>query len=402
MTRTLTDATTDSLEQRLLRLESIVAAARTEQAGIVAELDTRQIPLADGCRSMREWLAGRLGVTDETAGALTRLAHSEHNQVRTAAGHGELSFDQAIAADRLAALVGEGKALEVAVTHDIAGMRRLTARHRRITPGDERDIFDGRHFVMQPNLDRTAYRAWGLLPGLDGSIVEKAMFERADEFPARPDGTQGPIGQRMADALVAVCQDSLTDNTETSGATLLATVFVDTDLASTTSGEAGATVAAGPGVGPLTLEEILCGGAVEVITTDCGRPTWSSQATKVIPAAVRRFVLHRDGGACTADGCSSRYRLQPHHIRRRADGGTHDPANLTTLCWFHHHIVVHRMGYAIDPDSLPHRRRFLRPTGVRGPPAFRDPSLGSSAAPAAPLTGASARLTRSGGAHTSR
>ncbi len=367
MEHPLTAATTDALELRLLRLESIVAAARTEQAGIVAELDTRQIPLADGCRSMREWLAGRLGVTNDTAASLKRLAHSEHHEVHSMAG-GELSFDPAVEADRLAALVGENRAIDAAVTHDIAGMRRLTARHRRITHGDERDIFEGRHFVMQPNLDRTAYRAWGSLPGIDGSIVEKALFERADEFPSLPDGTQGTIGQRMADALVAVCRDSLTGETETSGATLMATVFVDAGLASATSGEAGATVAAGPRVGQLTLEEILCGGAVEVITTDYGRPTWSSHATRAIPPAVRRFVLHRDGGACTADVCSSRYRLQPHHVRRRADGGTHDPANLTTLCFFHHHIVIHRMGYRIEPDSPPQRRRFLRPTGVRGPP----------------------------------
>jgi len=132
MEHPLTTATTDALEQRLLRLESVVAAARTEQAGIVAELDTRQVPLADGCRSMREWLAGRLGVTNDTAGSLGRLAHSQHHDVRRMAGRGELSFDQAVEADRLAALVGETQAIDAAVTHDIAGMRRLTARHRRI------------------------------------------------------------------------------------------------------------------------------------------------------------------------------------------------------------------------------------------------------------------------------
>lgn len=369
MKTTLAEATTDTLEQRLLRLESIVAAARTEQAGIVAEFDTRQVPLADGCRSMREWLAGRLGVTNETAGALARLAHTEHEEVRSTAGRGELSFDQAIAADRLAALVGQDQALEAVFTHDLAGMRRLTANHRRITPGDERDIFDGRHFVLQPNLDRTSYRAWGLLPGIDGSIVEKTLFDRADGFPARPDGTHGPIGQRMADALLSVCQDSMTNGDEKStSTTTTATVFVDADPATATSGEAGATVVSGPRVGPLTLEQVLCGGTVEVITTRHGVPTWSSPATKVIPPAVRRFVLHRDGGACTADGCSSRYRLQPHHIRPRSKGGTHDPANLTTLCWFHHHVVVHRMGFGIDPKSPPQRRRFLRPVAGPEPP----------------------------------
>ena len=130
-------------------------------------------------------------------------------------------------------------------------------------------------------------------------------------------------------------------------------------------------MAAGPKVGPLTLEEILCGGTVQVITNDCERPTWSSQATRAIPPAVRWFVLHRDGGACTADGCSSRYRLQPHHVRRRADGGDHDPANLTTLCWFHHHIVVHRMGYRIDPDTTP-------PPQVPPPNRGPRPALGAS------------------------
>ena len=223
MEHRLTAATTDALEQRLFRLESIVAAARTEQADIVAELDTRQIPIADGCRSMREWLAGRLCVTNDTASSLSRLARSENRDVCRMARRGELSFDQAVEADRLACLVGEGQALDAAFTHDIAGMRRLISQHRRITRCDERDIFDSRHFVMQPNLDRTAYRAWGALPGIDGSIVEKALFERADEFPARPDGTQGPVGQRMADALVAVCQDSLAGEVETAGATLMAT-----------------------------------------------------------------------------------------------------------------------------------------------------------------------------------
>lgn len=364
----LANATTDALEQRLLRLESIVAAARAEQARIVGELDARQIPLADGCRSMREWLGGRLGLTSDTAGSLTRLARSDHQTVRRLAERGELSFDQAVEADRLATVLDEERAVDAAFAYDVAGMRRLTAHHRRMSRRGERDLFDQRFFVMQPNLDRTAYRAWGSLPGIDGSVVEKALFERADTFPPLPDGTKGSIGQRMADALVSVCQDSLAGSDDSAATTLVATVFVDAEVASATAGEAGATVAGGPRVGPLTLEEILCGGAVEVITTERGRPTWSSPSTKTIPPAVRSFVLHRDRGTCSADGCTSRYRLQPHHIRPRTAGGTHDPTNLTTLCWFHHHVVIHRMDYSIDPDSPPHRRRFLRPDDGRGPP----------------------------------
>ena len=50
-------------------LESVVAVVRAEQAGIVAELDARQVPLGDGCRSTVEWLSGRLNLAAETAGA---------------------------------------------------------------------------------------------------------------------------------------------------------------------------------------------------------------------------------------------------------------------------------------------------------------------------------------------
>ena len=59
-----------------------MAAARASQAEIVEELDMRQVPLADGCRSMREWLAGRLGLNNDIASSLARLAKSDHREVR--------------------------------------------------------------------------------------------------------------------------------------------------------------------------------------------------------------------------------------------------------------------------------------------------------------------------------
>lgn len=365
---------TDSLEQRLLQLEAGVSTARAEQAAIVAELDARQVPTGDGCRSMPEWLAGRLTVSPETARSLTRLSRSSHDRITEAVTDGAMSVDQAVETVRLADLIGEDRALDASAILDVAGLRREIALRRRLTPAEEQDVFDGRHFVLQPTLDRSGYRAWGMLPGLDGSVVEKALFERADSFPAPPEGHRGPIGQRLADALVSVCEDSLTRDGD-GDATVLTTVFVDAALAALTRGEAGASVASGPRIGPLTLEQILCDGKVEVTAIESGKPVSSSAATRTIPPAVRRFVLHRDGGTCTADGCSSRYRLQPHHIRERSRGGDHDPDNLTTLCWYHHHVVVHRNGYRISPASPPLRRRFLRP-GRGTEPARGSPSIG--------------------------
>jgi hypothetical protein len=118
----------------------------------------------------------------------------------------------------------------------------------------------------------------------------------------------------------------------------LVSVFADLDAVASSGGELGAEIEYGPRVGPETLREALCNGAVRLIGIEHGRPVVTSDAAHTIPGAIRAFVARRDS-RCTIDGCRSRYRLQPHHIRHRVHGGTHDPANLTTLCWYHHHVA---------------------------------------------------------------
>ncbi len=65
-------ASTDGLEQELLDLEALVARARSRQLDLLAELDRRQVATADGCRTMVEWVSGRLDVGPETASSLVR------------------------------------------------------------------------------------------------------------------------------------------------------------------------------------------------------------------------------------------------------------------------------------------------------------------------------------------
>jgi hypothetical protein len=47
-------------------------------------------------------------------------------------------------------------------------------------------------------------------------------------------------------------------------------------------------------------------------------------------AALRAFVIRRDGGKCVRCGSSSR--LVADHILSRRNGGTHHPDNLQCLC----------------------------------------------------------------------
>ena len=192
---------------------------------------------------------------------------------------------------------------------------------------------------MQPSLDQSTWRLYGMLPGVEGKIVEDALARRADELPSPEADMRPSLPQRNADA-----------------------------LGEETKGEKGAEIAAGPRVGPATLERMLCEGRTHVISVAAGKPVRASAAVRAIPAASRRFVIWRDGG-CVVEGCSSRYRLQPHHIVPWAGGGTHEPENLATLCWYHHHVVIHGSGFSVDLASPPQRRRLLSPAAGPDPPA---------------------------------
>src|SRR5690606_24792587 len=70
--------------------------------------------------------------------------------------------------------------------------------------------------------------------------------------------------------------------------------------------------------------------------THVGTTARLPRATQTIPPAVRRHVLHRDHGRCVVPGCAHGSYLDVHHLRARAEGGTHEPDNLVTLCAGHH------------------------------------------------------------------
>ena len=66
--------------------------------------------------------------------------------------------------------------------------------------------------------------------------------------------------------------------------------------------------------------------------------TWRPKSRRV-PNEHR--VFDRDGGRCTAPGCSSYRNLHDHHVQYRSAGGSDDLSNRTTLCAWHHLRGVH-------------------------------------------------------------
>ena len=96
--------------------------------------------------------------------------------------------------------------------------------------------------------------------------------------------------------------------------------------------------------------------------------------------------MDREDAACSIAGCVSRYRLHIHHITRWIDGGRTDPENLTTVCWFHHHIVIHSQGFTINPNSPPQRRRLIPPHRFTAHPGSNTPDNAAWSSPNNPNT----------------
>jgi hypothetical protein len=76
--------------------------------------------------------------------------------------------------------------------------------------------------------------------------------------------------------------------------------------------------------------------------------------TDDIPLHMRRLVALRDQtcqfpGGCDqpASGC------EPHHVQHRSDGGYTSLTNLKDYCWWHHHVVLHELGWTltVHPDG---------------------------------------------------
>jgi hypothetical protein len=344
----------DRLDQLLVRAESEIGQWRAVQMAVVAEKKRRRSHLQDGFRSIVDWTAARADVSHETARAIcwtaSRLADAP--EVVEDLASGEVSFDRA----QLLARLPE----EVRPTHqghDIGQLRRLVAHHKRLTRRRERSSGNGYvHFGHDEELLTTF---WGGLPGLDARIVEKAIDQRADEV--IPSAERLAVAERRALALVAICQDSLDRTVASPDQNLVdIAITVDARTAAATDGETGVSVLAGPRIGPRALEEILCNGKVEVIgLTESGKPLDLGRKQRTISSRLRHHVLERDGG-CTVEGDDSRYRLEVHHIQPWSEGGTTDADNLITLCWYHHHVAVHREGLRIERIGTS-RVRLKRP-----------------------------------------
>jgi hypothetical protein len=76
--------------------------------------------------------------------------------------------------------------------------------------------------------------------------------------------------------------------------------------------------------------------------------------TDDIPIHLRRLVALRDQTCQFAGGCDQpAASCEPHHVTHRTDGGHTSLTNLKDYCWWHHHVILHQLGWSLTahPDG---------------------------------------------------
>jgi len=74
--------------------------------------------------------------------------------------------------------------------------------------------------------------------------------------------------------------------------------------------------------------------------------------TDDIPVHLRRLVALRDQTCQFPGGCDQPAAgCEAHHVVHRADGGRTSLANLKDYCWWHHHVVLHQLGWTLTAHA---------------------------------------------------
>ena len=194
---------------------SLSAAALAAACEWILEADRGQRFLADGARSLPEWVSARFGLRHSTAAQLVRVARRLEDLpvLRSRFAAGELSLDQVDAISKLATAETEEVVIAECLGLSNAALDRAARRVNPPTAEDAVDAWRVRWLSIQYTLDGIRGHLDADLPGPDLALVESAIREKADEIPVNPEsGLFDPYPQRMADGLVELATTTGDEN----------------------------------------------------------------------------------------------------------------------------------------------------------------------------------------------
>ena len=196
------------------------------------------------------------------------------------------------------------------------------------------------------------------------AIFDAAMAAARDRL-----WRDGQAGVTWVDALVDICQRSLTGERASRQERYRVGIYLDPD------DPVPARWSNGTAVPDAIRRHVTCDGRLTPIFTHNARPVSVGRSLRIVPERTRREVVHRDGGECRMPWCHQTRGLEIHHIVHWEHGGRTDTASLIAACpgcHRRHHIGdFHVRGNADDPDGLTftdrHGRPITRPTPRRSP-----------------------------------
>jgi len=346
-------ASDEELVDGLVELERASRVLDAERSRRLIEVERRGTWSVDGHLSVVSWLAAKLRVGFGRASQQVKRSRALRYMPGTtrALGDGDLSSEavellvDAREAAPEAFTEAESMLVEAAVALPARELRTAIGYWRHVADAagaDERERrqHDGRHLHVSPLMSGMV-RVDGDLDPESGQTVITALRCVQDAWAkdGEPDGRTAP--QRRADALVALCRSWLdrSDRPEIAGERPHIVVTVDVETLEGRAGKRSELEDAGR-ITPETARRLACdAGVSRIITSGRSEPLDVGRKTPVVPVAIRRALVFRDGG-CAFPGCGRPQAWSDaHHVVHWADGGQTALGNLVLLCRPHHRVV---------------------------------------------------------------
>jgi hypothetical protein len=182
-----------------------------------------------------------------------------------------------------------------------------------------------------------------------GAVVRRALEAAMDKlYEDNDDYRRNNLNHRQADALGVVAEAALKNELDpgTRGDRYQVVVHVDKQVLENPENEGQSLFEDGTGVSAETSRRVACDSSkVVMVHGEDGQVLDVGRKTRVVPAAIRRALLHRDK-RCRFPGCDLKARFA-HHIKHWAEGGETKLGNLCLFCWMHHR-AVHEGGFRVE------------------------------------------------------
>ena len=243
---------------------------------------------------------------------------------------------------------GEGWLLDVALTHEPAGLRQVMRDFREALYPDSLDEawakgMDRQDLQVNPVPD--GWHVNGFLNTATGAKFKQVL----DTLGAPRDADdQRPGSERRVDAfdqmLTSVLDAGLPSD---KGIRPQLSIIVDTN------GPSAQLAGFGP-IGPQLLDYLTCQSDLTPILTTSGNPEQAQilnvgRTRRHANRQQRRAIIARQGGVCAAPGCHNTH-LEIHHVTWWSHGGTTDLDHMIGLCVRCHHLV-HREHLNIEANG---------------------------------------------------